>query len=427
MISVHSSPLGKLGTQDTGGMSVYIRELSRQLGLGGHPVDIFTRGGDGHAPGEVLRMSENVRLVSLELGPEANAPKTALYPHLFGFFREMDRVRRQEGVAYDLIHSHYWLSGQVGIKARQAWGVPHITTFHTLGAVKNLLCSSGSEPEVRLSVERDLVAASDRVLVTSGREKENLLRLYEAEPSRMAVAPCGVDLDVFRPMDRTTARRRIGAGGDERIVLYVGRFAAEKGLDRLLHAVARLKHIPGLRLIVVGGDGERDAAHRQMEEVSRSCGIADRVAFRGRVEQAELPWYYSAADLLALPSSYESFGMVALEALACGTPVAATRVGAMEELLRNAPNGRLAQDLRPSALADAIEALLKDRATRPPMTDTIRRSVAPYAWSRVAAEVLHVYNDSLAAAGAAIAGAAAHFHPETEKSGCCGCGAFSPA
>jgi D-inositol-3-phosphate glycosyltransferase len=427
MISVHSSPLGKLGTQDTGGMSVYIRELSRQLGLGGHRVDIFTRGGDGHAPGDVLQISENVRLISLKLGPEADAPKTALYPHLFGFFREMERVRRREGAAYDLIHSHYWLSGQVGIQARQAWGVPHITTFHTLGAVKNLLCSSGSEPEVRMSVERDLVAATDRVLVTSGRERENLLRLYGAEPARTAVVPCGVDFDLFRPLDRAAARRRIGGGGTERIVLYVGRLAAEKGLDRLLRAMARLMHVADLRLIVVGGDGERDAAVRQMKEMSGACGIADRVVFRGRVEQKELPWYYSAADLLALPSSYESFGMVALEALACGTPVAATRVGAMVELLRDAPNGCLAQDLRPSALADAIEALLKDRATRPPMTETIRRSVAPYAWFRVAAEVLRVYQDTLAAADDAVAGAATHFHPKTEKSGCCGCGAFSPA
>jgi D-inositol-3-phosphate glycosyltransferase len=275
-----------------------------------------------------------------------------------------------------------------------------------------------------MSVERDLVAATDRVLVTSGREKENLLRLYGAEPARTAVVPCGVDFDLFRPLDRAAARRRIGAGGEERIVLYVGRLAAEKGLDRLLRAVARLKHVADLRLIVVGGDGERDAAVRQMKEMSGACGIADRVAFRGRVEQKELPWYYSAADLLALPSSYESFGMVALEALACGTPVAATRVGAMEELLRDAPNGRLAQDLRPSALADAIEALLKDR---PPMTETIRRSVAPYAWSRVAAEVLHVYKETLAAADDAVAGVAAHFHPKTEKPGCCGCGAFSPA
>jgi D-inositol-3-phosphate glycosyltransferase len=426
MISVHSSPLGKLGTQDTGGMSVYIRELSRQLGRRGHRVDIFTRGGDGHAPGEVLRMSENVRLIPLELGPEANAPKTALYPHLFGFFREMDRIRQQQGIAYDLIHSHYWLSGQVGLRARQAWGVPHITTFHTLGAVKNIVCAPLSEPEIRISVERDLTTASDRVLVTSGREKENLLRLYGAEPARIAVAPCGVNLDVFRPMDRSIARRRIGAGVDEKLVLYVGRFAPEKGLERLLQAAARLRHIPGLRLIIVGGDGDRDSAQRRMKEVSRGCGLADRVAFRGRVEQGELPWYYSAADLLALPSSYESFGMVALEALACGTPVAATRVGAMEDLLRDSQNGRLSQDISPSSLAAAIEALLKDRAAPQQTAEAIRRSVVRYAWSRVAAEVLHIYYDSLTDAGGALA-AAAHIHPETGKTGCCGCGAFLPA
>jgi D-inositol-3-phosphate glycosyltransferase len=372
-------------------------------------------------------MSEKVRLVPLEFGPEPDAPKTALYPHLFGFFHEMDRFRRQEGIAYDLIHSHYWLSGQVGRRARRAWGAPHITTFHTLGAVKNLVCGPGSEPEVRLAVERGLAAASDRVLVTSDREKENLIRLYGAEPDRVAVAPCGVDLDMFRPMDRAIARRRVGAGLDCQLVLYVGRLAPEKGLDRLLQAIARLGHIPNLRLIVVGGDGEQDSAHRQMKEMSRTCGIADRVTFKGRVDQSELPWFYSAADLLALPSSYESFGMVALEALACGTPVAATRVGAMEELLRDAQNGRLAQDVRSSSLADAIEDLLKGRAAAPRMTETIRRSVARYDWSRVAADVLHIYNDSLTATGAALADAAVHFHPETEKSGCCGCGAFSPA
>jgi D-inositol-3-phosphate glycosyltransferase len=164
-----------------------------------------------------------------------------------------------------------------------------------------------------------------------------------------------------------------------------------------------------------------------MREVSRTCGLEDRVAFRGRVEQEELPWYYSAADLLALPSSYESFGMVALEALACGTPVAATRVGAMEDLLRDSQNGRLSQDVSPSSLAAAIEALLRDRAAPQRTAETIRRSVVRYAWSRVAAEVLQIYNDCLTDAGDALAAAAAHIHSETGKTGCCGCGVFLPA
>lgn len=408
-------------------MSVYIRDLSRQLGLHGHAVDIYTRAGEDHEPGKVLRIFKNVRLIPLELGPAADAPKTALYPHLFDFFHEADRFRLQEGIAYDLIHSHYWLSGQVGRWARQAWGAPHITTFHTLGAVKNLICGPGSEPELRIAAERGLVTACDRVLVTSDREQKNLIRFYDAEGDRIAVAPCGVNLDVFRPMDRGTARRRIRADADEKLVLYVGRFAPEKGLDRLLLAVARLAHLHRLRLVVVGGDGEQDAAYRRMLEFSRSCGIADRVTFTGRIDQADLPPYYCAADLLVLPSSYESFGMVALEALACGTPVVATRVGAMEDLLGEAGNGRLVQDLRPSSLAEAMEGLLRDRASSSQTAETIRSSVVRYNWPRVALDVLTVYHASLAAAADVIKGSVAGIAPTAGPSAGSGCGTLRPA
>ena len=427
MISVHSSPLGKLGTQDTGGMSVYIRDLSRQLGLHGYAVDIYTRAGEDHVPGKALRISENVRLIPLELGPAADAPKTALYPHLLDFFHTADRFRLQEGIAYDLIHSHYWLSGQVGRWARLAWDAPHITTFHTLGAVKNLVCRPESEPELRIAAERGLVTACDRVLVTSDRERENLIRYYDAEAARIAVAPCGVNLDMFHPMGRDSARQRIGADPDQKLLLYVGRFAPEKGLDRLLQAVARLAHIQKLRLIVVGGDGEQDAAYRRMLELSRSCGIAHRVTFTGRIGQADLPPYYCAADLLVLPSSYESFGMVALEALACGTPVVATRVGAMEDLLREAGNGRLVPDLRPSSLTEAMESLLRNPAAPEQVAETIRGSVARYNWPRVAADVLAVYHGSLAAAADVIGGSVAGAPPPAGPAAGRGCGALMPA
>lgn len=399
MISVHSSPIGRLGTQDTGGMSVYIRELARALGERGHRVDIFTRTADGAQPGQPFALSENVRLIHLDLGAGADAPKAELAPYLSSFFRALEEFRESEGIDYDVVHSHYWLSGQVGILARQAWGVPHVTTFHTLGAVKNLLCANASESETRIAAERRIVESCDRILVTSRREMQNLRCHYRAPVNNLAVVPCGVNLGLFRPVPKPDARRRIGVALQDRLVLYVGRFAPEKGLDRLLAAVACLQHFPRLRVMIVGGDGEGDPAYRRMRHVCREAGIEERVTFAGRVDQTVLPQYYSAADLLVLPSVYESFGMVALEALACGTPVVATRVGATDELIRQEATGRLVKSDSARSLADAIAAVLSQQEQHP---EAAHRSVWRYDWSRVAEEVLAVYRESRMAAGPAV-------------------------
>jgi len=427
MISVHSSPVGKLGTQDTGGMSVYIRELSRQLGLRGHRVDIFTRAVEDGQAGHPCELSVNVRLVPLAVGAAGHAPKTALYPYLSAFFDALDRFRSQHAAAYDLIHSHYWLSGQVGAWARKAWGAPHITTFHTLGEVKRRVCGAGSEPDVRMAVERELSDTCDRILMTSAKEKNNLMRYYPAREETIAVVPCGVDLDLFQPLDKAQARRRIGAAHDDILALYVGRFAPEKGLERLLKAAACLKSLPRLRLIIVGGDGNGDPDRQRMLRMSNVYGLRERVTFTGRVDQAGLPAFYSAADMLVVPSAYESFGMVALESLACGTPVVASRVGAMEELLRDRDSGRLASDLRPESLAAAINRMLIGRGAQPVAPEAIRRPVLRYSWSHIAAEVLKVYRASLKSklALTAHSGHARDLGRQHAKQACCGCGLFA--
>jgi len=422
MISVHSSPLGKLGTQDTGGMSVYIRELARQLGLRGHRVDIFTRAVAAGKTGETRKLSENVRLVPLDAGATGHTPKTELYPYLSAFFKHLDRFRTRNAVAYDLIHSHYWLSGQVGAWAQKTWGIPHITTFHTLGAVKNRICAT--EPDIRLSSERELAVGCETILMTSAKEKNNLLRYYPAREERIEVVPCGVNLDLFRPIDKLLARRRIGVAADEILALYVGRFAPEKGLDRLLTAAACLGSPPQRRFCVVGGDGNGDPNLRRMLRMKHALGLSERVTFVGRVDQSELPFFYSAADMLVVPSSYESFGMVALEALACGTPVVATRVGAMEDIVRNHDCGRLASDFRPESLAAAIEIMVRRRAEHPAPPLAIRRSVLRYGWPRVAADILKVYKDSLEPSMASTAHPRhlEHQGQQHRKLACCGCG-----
>jgi D-inositol-3-phosphate glycosyltransferase len=426
MISVHSSPVGKLGTRDTGGMSVYIGELSAVLGSRGHRVDIYTRAAEDTPPGRPVVLSTGVRLVPLEFGALQDSPKTGLLPYLDRFFHALERFRASARVNYELIHSHYWLSGLVGRSAQRAWRVPHLITFHTLGAVKNLVCGAEEESAVRIAAERDLAADADRVLMTSSRERDNLLRCCETAPEKVSLAPCGVNLDLFRPVDRTIARRRIGAGPLETLLLYVGRFAPEKGLERLIRAMDGLRHIPRLRLMVVGGDGNGDSATRRMKKLSADLEAAGRITFFGRVDQKELPCFYGAADTLVLPSAYESFAMVALESLACGTPVVATRVGAMEEIVRDGVNGKLVEGFHPSSLAGAIGDWLLAAAQKPADGKTIRRSVWRYDWTRVAAEVLKVYERTLAPGGSALQRGPARTEvasrPDHAPAACCGCG-----
>jgi D-inositol-3-phosphate glycosyltransferase len=390
MLSVHSCPVGELGTHDTGGMSVYVRELARELGKRGHLLDIYTR---LHGPSckKVVGLGENVRLIHLGAGDEDATHKAELFPYLVDFFRELEKYRGEEGLRYDLIHSHYWLSGRVGQWARGQWRVPHLLMFHTLGAVKNALFHRQVEPELRITTEGHLAGRCDRLLAASEMEKEQLVRFCGVPYEAVGVVPCGVDLDHFRPVGKTKARDQLGLKADEPVVLYVGRFAPLKGVDRLLEAVACLVRGRGVfRLMIVGGDGEHTPASRELKRLSRHFGIADSVKFAGRVDQESLPLYYSAADVVALPSHYESFGLVALESLACGTPVVTTPVGAMESIIRQGETGWVVHDASPPILATAIEALLP--RAKAVSVDAIRASVLDWSWSGVASAMMVEYS-----------------------------------
>ncbi len=388
VLSVHSCPLGKLGSRDTGGMSVYIRELARELGRRGVSVDVYTR---AHDPKEdrIVRLGENARVIHLRVGQVEPVNKLALYADLPDFACSVEGFRKQNGLRYDLVHSHYWLSGWVGQHLRGWWRVPHVTMFHTLGAVKNAIGVGEDEPELRLVNERELAANCDRIIAATGNEKADLVARYGAPPDRIGVVPCGVNLDLFRPLDRETARRRLGFNG-ESMVLYVGRVEPLKGLDRLLMAVPRLHGARHLRAVVVGGDGDDGREVERLRTLSRLLGIGAAVDFVGTVRQEELPLYYSAADLCVIPSYYESFGLVALESLACGTAVVATRVGGMESVIRHGHNGCLVRDNEPTSLVDGMAELLQSdaRSRRP---EAIRESVSGFAWSHIAEAVVVEY------------------------------------
>jgi D-inositol-3-phosphate glycosyltransferase len=394
MFSVHSSPMGELGTRDTGGMSVYIRELARELSRHGHRVDIFTRSRAVRLVG-ARQLCDGVRLVHLPAGGAGPLQALALYPHLPDFSREFRDFYRRSGLHYDIIHSHYWLSAHVGSWVQEWWNIPHMITFHTLGAVKNLTGREAPEPDVRIRAERHLAATCTRVLTAAAREKNHLVQLYGVSAEKVGVVPCGVNLELFQPLEKAAARRRLGLPQDAAVVLYVGRLAALKGLDRLLTAVALLPERHGLHLLIVGGDGPHAPEAQSLRRLARDLGVDEQTALAGRVAHEALPAYYSAADVLAVPSHYESFGLVALESLACGTPVVATAVGAMESLVGDGATGRVVTETTPRAFADALASFLGRPRAATLSPSRIRASVEAFRWSAMAAAVVEEYRAAI--------------------------------
>ena len=393
MLSAHSSPLGKLGSKDTGGMSVYVRELSRQLGRRGHRVDIYTR----HSPDardRVMELDPGVRLIHLRLGDNHHLSKAEMVPHLKGFFRELEQFRSIQRLEYDLIHSNYWLSGMLGMWAQEAWKCPHVVMFHSLGTLKNHTGIGGPEPEARIATENTVIKTCHRIIAPTRREKERLINFYNALPGKIGVVPCGVDLELFCPMSPSTARRQLGFKAHDTLALFVGRFDAMKGLDKLLEAMSYLRNGSHLRLIVVGGDGTHTPEGQKLLGLARAFGVEDSIAFVGRIDQKDLPLYYNAADVMVMPSYYESFGLVSLEALACGLPVVATPVGVMDTVIREGLNGQLVANGDATLLAKAIDRVASRSAAR--SAAAIRQTVQEFAWPHVATAIIGEYEKTLA-------------------------------
>ena len=390
MLSVHSCPVGKLGSKDTGGMSVYIRELARELGKRGHTVDIYTRAHDP-AEAQIVKLGENARVIHLQAGEVEPIDKLAVYSHLEDFARSLENFRVSNGLCYDLIHSHYWLSGWVGRRIQRWRDVPQVIMFHTLGAIKNAIGVGECEPALRIMAERELVRDCQRIIAATETGKEELVSYSGASPEKISVIPCGVNLELFRHIDKESARRSLGLNG-HKILLFVGRIDPLKGIDRLLKALPRLDATQNLKLLVIGGDEDSPTEVEKLQRLSQRLHILDAVDFTGIVEQKELPVYYSAADICVIPSYYESFGLVALESLACGTPIVATNVGCIESVVNAGQNGYMAEDNAPLRLADGIDTLLSDSKKS---ADSIRASVNRFSWSNIAEAIIPEYRSVL--------------------------------
>ena len=392
IISVHGCPIARLGSRDTGGMNVYVRQVAQELSARGVYVDIYTRDHEPDDP-QVVELAEKARVIHLRAGSIA-LQKEELLGSLPAFVRSLLDYTRQNGLSYDVIHSHYWLSGRVGNVLARHWRVPHVVTFHTLAEVKLRARAGEREPEARAAGERKVIASADRVVAFSEHERDAIARLYNSGRDHIAVIPCGVDIDRFQPVDGDRARKDLGLD-DGKVVLYVGRIEPLKGIDILLKAVAQLGETENVRTLIIGGDSGGDLEVERLKSLADELGISSHVYFVGRVEQGELPAYYSAADVCVVPSWYESFGLVALESMACGTPVVASRVGGLPTIVKDGVTGYLVPWRCPEPFADRLDILLHSPVINRGMGEAARSRALTMSWSAVADRLLSLYTSLL--------------------------------
>ncbi len=390
-ISFHACPLASPGEGKSGGMNVYARQLALALGNTGVHVDIFTRG-HTEAESKITEIASGVRVIHLPGGP-AETAVDGLFPHLPEFSQALLEFQRETGLTYQAVHSHYWLSGWVGQQMAIEWRVPHILTFHTLSLIKMQSRAGESEPATRQQVEQELMASADHIVAFSPHERDAMVRLYQADATRIGLIPCGVDLSLFRPLDQQEVREKLGLNG-EKVLLYVGRIEPLKGLELLLHTAAQLQTFEQIRVLVVGGGAGRDQEIDRLREMAKSLNVDEVFDFIGRVDQQDLPLYYNAADVCVVPSFYESFGLAALESMACGTPVVATRAGGLSTIIQHGRTGYLKAWRCPEAFASSLEMIISSRNLQHSMGLAARRRAEGLSWDNVAGQIAGVY-DSL--------------------------------
>jgi D-inositol-3-phosphate glycosyltransferase len=404
MISYHTCPLATLGGKDTGGMNVYVRDLTIELGRMCIHVDVFTRSQDEHVPHVLHDLGYGNRVVHVPAGPEVPCPKQEMAGYIPEFVEGIKKFAAEKGIHYDLIHSHYWMSGIAAEALSDAWGgTPIIQMFHTLGEMKNRVAQSEAEKEggYRTEGERRVMNRVDRIIAATPAEQAQLEWLYGADPRKIAVIPPGVDTDHFYPIPVDEARQFLGLDPKAHMLLFVGRIEPLKGLDTLIKAVAclRVKDLfEPLHLAVIGGDPdvppeEMTAEMARIQKMCEELTVGKMVAFLGRQSQDTLPYYYSAADMLVMPSHYESFGMVALEAMACGTPVIASQVGGLAFLVQNGITGYHVTDGDDDALCQRLTALLGDPALRATLGHNAAEVARDYAWEKIAKKIVEIYNE----------------------------------
>ncbi len=398
LISEHASPLAVAGGVDSGGQNIYVANIARQLVRIGHEVDVFTRCDRSLLP--LISRFENIRVINVPAGPAVQLPKEQLLPHMDTFAAFMIDFMKREASPYHVTHANFFMSGLVGLQIKRALGIPLVTTFHALGRVRRLhQGESDGFPDARFDIEDELVRVSDSVIAECPQDENDLIHLYDADPARIDLVPCGFDRTEFHPLDKTRSRERLGWPQDKFIVLQLGRMVPRKGVDNVIRALGRCAHELGedADLYVAGGNSD-EANEQATPEIGRlrriaiDCAIEGRVHFVGRHGRATLRHFYNAADVFVTTPWYEPFGITPLEAMACGTPVIGADVGGIRYSVAHGKTGLLVPPKDPDALAQALVTLKRDPALARRMGEAgLARTQAIFAWASVAQSLARVY------------------------------------
>jgi D-inositol-3-phosphate glycosyltransferase len=401
ILSVHTSPLAQLGQKKTGGMNVYVRDYTRALAQRRVQVDIYTRATDPDEPYIQYDLGCGCRVINIPAGPLKTIPNDEIASHLDEFAAGVVQFADNYGMHYDLIHSHYWLSGVVAGKLRQAWGpIPIVHMYHTLGHMKNQIARTVSEyaAPVRLLGETHAAQIADTLIAATPAEKAQLVEYYGVDTHKIAVIAPGVDFGRFEPVRQCVAKRRLGIPKTQKTILAVGRIEPLKGLDTLLQAMSLLQQgygeeIENVRVTIIGGDPNNpDDEMSRLLRLREDLELHSLVDFIGARDQTQLPDYYAAADLVVMPSHYESFGMVALEAMAMGTPVIASRVGGLAYLVQDGVTGYLVPPQNSAAFANRIRRLVTNDKLRGQMSTQAQEYAQTYRWPNVVDRMMELYS-----------------------------------
>ena len=396
LISVHGDPAIEIGKEEAGGQNVYVRHVSESLAELGWKVDMFTRKVNVDQE-EITYHNPNCRTIRLEAGDTEFVPRDSIFEHLPEFVENFLQFQQENGIIYPLIHTNYWLSGWVGMQLKQLQNIHQVHTYHSLGVVKyNTIKNIPAIANTRLAVEKQVLETAATVVATSPQEKEDMRRLV-SQKGRIDIIPCGTNIQLFGGVEKQTAREKLGLDPQAKIVLYVGRFDPRKGIETLVRAVGKSqsRQAQNLQLIIGGGSvaGNSDARERdRIEKIVGELGMKGMTSFPGQLSQEILPYYYAAADVCVVPSHYEPFGLVAIEAMASGTPVIASDVGGLQFTVVNEETGLLARPQDVDSFVVAIDRILSDTQWRDYLGMAATKRVrSKFSWDEVATQLSELY------------------------------------